>query len=278
MTSLVGLINSILIAIFGWVFAPFKGLHPFWPIALVSLVTAVLMLWVFGKLSNQGAIKVVRQRIRGNLLAVRLYQHDVKTILNLQWRIVVDTLIYLRYSLGPFLVMVIPIVLVLAQLQLYFSVRPVEVDESIVVKAKLNQPDLLNSSNLELQVEENAVATETPPVRSLEDGEVAWRIRGLQPGHHTLKIRVGEHELSKAFVVGESWNKVSFLKTESALDALLYPGETLIESGRPIASVEVNYEPLPILLLGWDFHWLLLFFLLSLIFALLLKKPMGVEI
>jgi hypothetical protein len=278
MTSLVGLINSVMVLLSGWFVSPFRGVHPIWPIAAISLITAVLMLWVFGKLSNQKAIRTVRQRIRGNLLAVRLYQHDVKTILHLQWRIFVDTFIYLRYSLGPFLVMVVPIVLVLAQIQLYFSVKPVEVNQSVVVKAVLKDPSVLTNANASLTVDNQSVEIETPPVRSMEEGEVAWRIKGLQPGRHRLVFQFGGSELEKELVVGDGWTRVPFLRTSSALDAFLYPGEDLITAAQPFSELEVDYSALPILILGWDFHWLLLFFLLSLIFALILRRPMGVEI
>ena len=139
----------------------------------------------------------------------------------------------------------------------------------------LDEPGILIDSKPELEVDSDLIRVETPPVRSMEDGEVAWRIKALQPGRHRFKLRIGENELVKELVVGESWTKVSFLRTSSVLNALLYPGEEMIPAGEPFSAVEVGYSTLPILLLGWDFHWLLLFFLLSLVFALLLKKPMG---
>jgi len=278
MTILVNLINSLGVFLSGWFVAPFEGTHPFWPIVFVSLLTAIAMLWIFGKLSNQEAIRIVRQRIRGNLLAVRLYQHDLKIVMYLQKKILVDTFIYLRYSLGPFLVMVIPIVLILAQLQLYFSVQPAQVDESLIIRAVVADPEILQDTIPELVADSDSVRVETPAVRSLEDGEVAWRIKPLRPGRHTITLRIESRGVTKLLVVGEDWTGVPFLRSNSSLDALLYPGEEMIPDGEPFTAVEIGYDPLPILLAGWDFHWLVLFFLLSLLFALLLKKPMGVEI
>jgi hypothetical protein len=254
------------------------GAHPFWPIAAIALITAVAMLWLFGKISNQKAIRIIRQGIRGNLLAVRLYQHDLKTVMQLQWRILIDTFHYLRYSLGPFLLMVIPIILILAQLQLYFSVRPLRVDESVVVIVAVDEPALLEGSEPDLEVDPEQVEIETPAVRTIEEGEVAWRLRALQPGRHELVVRIANQKLSKDLVVGDNWSQVAFQRSRSALSSLLFPGERVIPAQDPFSSFEIQYRPLPILIWGWDFHWLLLFFLLSLIFVLLLRKPMGVEI
>ena len=54
--------------LFDGIFWPFMGLDPLWSLTLISFATGILMLWIFGKVSDQDRIKVVRDNIRGNLL------------------------------------------------------------------------------------------------------------------------------------------------------------------------------------------------------------------
>jgi len=45
------------------------------------------MLWIFGKVSNQDAIHKVRDRIRGNLLGVRIFGDEIGIMFRLQGKI-----------------------------------------------------------------------------------------------------------------------------------------------------------------------------------------------
>ena len=71
-----GLFNKLLTLLFGLLFRPFQSFDPIWALIFISLVAGVLMLWLFGKVSNQETIRAVRDRIRGNLLGVRLFGDD----------------------------------------------------------------------------------------------------------------------------------------------------------------------------------------------------------
>lgn len=274
MTTFVNTINIAATVAFSWLLLPFRGLNPLWAIAVVSLICGVTMLWIFGKVSNQSAIRIVRERIRGNLLAVRLYQHDVGVVLRLQLAILTDTGLYLRYSLLPVLVLFVPVVLILAQLNLYFDLRPLRPGEKTLVKVKVQDPSEV--ADLELKVPEG-VAIEIPPVRLESEKEVVWRIRATASGQHTVTVVCDTSEVAKSLAVGEKWMMVPSLATRSVLDGILFPGEPLIGSGGCIESIEIGYRPAELELLGWNVHWLLLFLVLSIASAFLFKRPLGIE-
>jgi hypothetical protein len=235
------------------------------------------MLWVFGRVSNQKVISRVREEIRGNLLAVRLYQHDVGVVLRLQGRILRATLVYFRYSFRPILILIVPVFLILAQLNLYFSLRPLQEGETALVKAKLHSLSIGGADEPQLEASE-VVRVETPGVRIEAEREVAWRIRAVESGHHRVIVRRGSEKVEKALVVGGRWDRVSHLRTDSLLDLLLYPGEDAIFGEAGINSIEVTYPSLRLRLFGWDVHWIVLFLVISLASAFILKRPMGVEI
>jgi hypothetical protein len=275
-TTLIAVLNRLLTNVFTLLFWPFQNLEPVWALLFTSLLTGTVMLWIFGKVSNQKAIERVRNRTRGNLLGVLLYQHDIKVVLRLHGLILRDTLIYLRHTLLPMLLLTVPLVPVLAQLNLFFSSRPLQAGEAPLVKLKL---DDLAAMPAEVNLEGNsAVKVETPGVRITSEGEVAWRVRAVQPGVHRLVLRMGQDTLEKQVRVGGRWGAVPARKTGNWLDLLLYPGEEPLEPGQRAKSIEVRYQPLSLTVMGWSLHWLILFVVLSIAVSFAFKGVLGVEV
>jgi len=117
MTNLVYALNRVLTAGFDLLFRPLGLLSPLLSLTLFSAATGLLMVWVFGRVSNQEKIRTVKDRIQANLIAVRLFQNSVGVFFRIQGRIFLSTLLYMGLSLKPMLVMIVPVLLVLIQLQ-----------------------------------------------------------------------------------------------------------------------------------------------------------------
>ncbi len=60
------------------------------------------------------------------------------------------------------------------------------------------------------------------------------------------------------------------------MNELLYPSEAPIERSGPVASISVDYPANELAIFGWRVPWLVPFVGLSLVFALVLKRPFGV--
>ena len=277
MTALVGALNSVINPIFRLLFAPFASLHHWWPMLVISALTALIMLWIFGKVSKQEKIRAAKSRIRGNLLGVRLFQHDVAIVMRMQAKILKDTFYYAGLSMVPMLVLLLPVALIIIQLNLYFAAQPLATDQAALVKVDWRGQALVPDLKL---TAEGGVVVETEAVRvASESGvEVWWRIRGDQPIASRLKLEGAGVSLEKEVSVGSGWGVISTLRTQSALDLLLYPGEAPIEAGSSVFDLEIQYPEQSFPLLGWDLHWLLVFFALSVIFSFAFKGFMGVEL
>jgi len=262
--------------LFDLLFWPFRGLAPLWALLVVSLLSGVLMLWIFGKVSNQDAIREVRDRIRGNLIAVRLFGDDLGLMFRLQGRLLWDNVIFLRHAFVPVLVMIVPVLLILVQLNLWFGARPLEPGEAAMVKVTVRDVAALDRGVV-LEAPEG-VAVETPGVHVKSLREVAWRIRADRPGRFDLVVKAGGEPVVKELQVGQRWGAVSTLRTgKSFIDSLLYPGEPPIGDGA-VESIEVRYEYLPLRLFGWHVNWLFFFFILSIVSGFAFRKPLTVEI
>jgi hypothetical protein len=208
---------------------------------------------------------------------VRLFQHDALVLLRLQGRILRDTLVYMRHSLVPLLVMILPAIWIMTQLNLRFTSRPLAPGERTVLKVKVRDAAALGGP-IALEASEG-VEVETPPVRIASLREAAWRVRVDSPGRHRVTVVLGEERLEKSLAAGGGWAAVSARRTGAGpLDALLYPGEPPIAPASAIESIEVNYDSASIRLFGLNWNWIVFFFVFSLIFGFLFKGPMGVEI
>ena len=277
MATIVKWTDAAITGAFDLLCLPLLGLAPIWAMIVISLLTGILMLWIFGKVSNQNAIALIKDKIRGNLIGVRLFQSDIMTVLRLQVRIVRDTLTYMKYSVVPMLIMFVPVMFVIIQLNLRFSVRPLMPGEQVMLKVKVRDAAIL-TGDLRLEVPEG-VKIDTPPVRIASQKEASWRLVAEQPGRHRLVIRAGGEAVEKELIVGGEWGAVSALRTgKNLLEMLLYPGEDPLGASMAVESIEVKYPPLEMPIFGFQLNWLVLFFILSIVFGFAFKGVFGVQI
>lgn len=277
MVTVIDFLNRVLTPAFDLVCWPFRTVPPIWAMTMISLASGVVMVWIFGKVSDQETIRRIREHIRGNLIGVRLFQSDIGVVLRLQRRILGDTFRYMRLAVVPMVVLLVPVVLIMTQLNLRFSARPLLPGEAVIVKAYLRDVGSLDK-NVTLEVGDG-VSVETRGVRVPSTREVAWRIRAESSGEHVMVIRVGEDAIDTHLVAGDQWGAVPQRRTGRGMwDTLLYPGEPPIPSSHPVEAVEIVYPALDLSSFGLAVNWLVAFFVLSLAFGFAFKDMLGVEV
>jgi len=274
-----GIINSVLGKFFDLLLLPFRSLNPWAGLAFISLLTGLLMLFIYRLTSNQTGIRAVKDRIKAHLLELRLFQDNMGVTMKAQGHILRANLRYLALNLKPLLVMIVPLILILAQLNLWFGSEPLAVGRPAILKVKL-KPDV-NVLGTEFSLESpDQIAVETPPLRMEELKEVDWRINPTSPGIFNLTIIAAGKSYQKSVVVGgRRLEKVSSLKVKrSVLDEALYPGEKALPRESPIKTIEVVHPAKKLPIFGLRLHWLIAYLGLSILFGFALKKPFRVEI
>ena len=237
------------------------------------------MVWIFGKVSNQDEIKKTRTRMSAELIALRLFKDDLRVFFQIQYQILTWTLKYLKHSLIPMVIIMVPVMAILIQLNLHYGMRPLEIGEQSLVKVKLRDAGTLEQGTEITLQSKDGLDIETAGVRIPETREVAWRVRGVSPGRFDLTVKAGDESVTKEMAVGNLEEGVSSLRTgEHWLTNLLYPGEAPISKQSAIESIEILYPEMDITFLGWGIHWMILFFVLSLVFGYSFKGKLGVQI
>ncbi|MFZ2055310.1 MAG: hypothetical protein WAU81_14075 [Candidatus Aminicenantales bacterium] len=272
-------VNTVLGKLFDLIFLPFRSLNPWAGMVIISLLTGLLMLFIYRLTSNQGGIREVKDKIKAHLLELRLYKDNMGVTMKAQGQILRANLRYIVLNFKPLLVMIVPFVLVLAQLNLWFGSEPMEVGRPAIVKVELAPEIRLLDMEFVLEAPPQ-ITVETPPLRLEELKEVDWRIRAESPGIFDLTVRAGEQKVLKTVVVeGRPLQKISSLKVRrNLLDEVLYPGEKPLPGGNPVRSVELAYPAGRLNLFRLRVHWLIAYLGLSIVFGFALKRPFKVEI
>jgi len=286
------LLNAALRAVFDVALRPFAALPPIVPVTIVALVSGIFALLVYRWTSNQTAIAAVKRRLFGHLLEVRLFNDDLRAVLAAQLRLLRENLTYLRLNLVPLLWMIVPFMLLIAQLQFHYGYDGLEAGERtlLVVDLAPTEPAAAGGDQtatrppVELEAPAG-VAVETAGVWVPSLRQVVWRLRANEPGRHELVVRVDGGEFTKSLFVadpqgGASWVRRSPTRRRAAiLDQLLYPAEPSLPRGGPIERIDVQYGTAAISFFGlFDVHWLIAFLILSLAFAFALRNRFGVTL
>lgn len=274
-----GVVNLVAAKIVDVLVLPFRGLSPWFAMIFVSLATAFLMLWIFKLTSNQERIKKAKNAIKAHLLELRLFKDNMRISLRAQGKILKANLAYVTGNLKPMLVMIVPVVLVLAQLNLWFGAAALRPGEQTLVKVGIDEAK--DPLAMEIGLEPSAgIAVETPGVRVADEHEIAWRIRALAEGPATLTFDVAGRTIVKPVAIGgRALAKVSPLTVDrSIFRQLLYPGEKPLPADTPLRSIEVLYQAKDLSLFGVSVNWLVAYFILSIIFGFAFKGIFKVEI
>lgn len=279
------IINSIFGVVVDLALFPFREMSPMIGLTCFSLAAGVGMLYVFKWTSDQKGLEDVKRKIHAGIFEIRLFSDDIRAIFTAQRDIFRYNFVYLRLALAPLLWMIIPFVLMVAQLQLHYGYEGLMVGEPVIVKVAMSGERAVynglgveggvGSSVVELEVPDG-LRLETPrlTIRSLNQAE--WRLVADEPGSYELGIRVGDQVYSKSVEVSSQVVKRSPIRTDRFLDQLLYPGEPGFPSGAAVSAIEVLYPEREVNFFGWDTHWLVPFSIIAIILAFALKKPLRV--
>ena len=276
---MINFINSIFNLIFGLLFLPFQNASPIWGVLILSAITGVLMLFVYKATSDQAGIKQAKNRVKGHFLAIRLYRDDISIMFDTMKNIILSNLAYMRKSLRPMLFLSIPIGIVLVQLGTRYEFRPFKVGETIVLSLGLaDVTPNMDLARVELDLPEGLVV-DMPPVRIVDLREVNWRIKAEKAGTYEIAFRYGKDEVTKTLHVVDKLVPISSTRAQNDLAvSLMNPHESTLDGSSFASAVSVFYPSRGLDLFGIESHWLVAFFVFSLIAAFSLKGALGVEV
>jgi len=265
--------------VFALLFWPLRTLGDWPAMIIIAFLTGLLMLFIFRFTSNQAGIRSSKNRIKAHLLELRLYKDNLAQQLRSQSKILAANGRYIGYAVVPMLVMVVPVVLILIQLGLWYESRPLRVGESALLKIKLAEGGRPLETEFRLEAPPG-IEVETQALRIEDEGEVDWRLKARDEGVHVLVIQAGGERVTMPVTAGPGrLARIAAVKPGPGFFGQLFnPGDKPIPKSAGIASVEVAYPPRTMSLFGWRIHWLIAYFVLSVAIGFAFKGVFKVEI
>lgn len=240
----------------------------------ISLLLGAVMLWVFGRTSNQKAIKAAKRRVQACLYEMRLFTDEPSLVWKAQVGLVAANVRYIGLMLVPAVIVTIPMVLLFARLEAFYGMAPLQPGRETIVTMQMKTPLDPAAAPPSLTAPPE-IAIETPPVRIIGDRQVSWRIRPKAPVSGVLRIALPDRVIEKRIEAGTGLRNLSDRRVSGLLDSVFHPAESRLPAGN-IDWIEVRYPSATIPWLGLNLHWLIWLILISMLSALLLRGRFGV--
>lgn len=285
-------INGLVTQLFDLLLIPFEAMGREVSMIAVGGIFGVLALVVFKHISSQKGIKAAKDKIKGHMIAIRLYQDDLVVVGTSIVKVLLRNLQYVALNFGPFLPLAIPFVFVIAQMVTRYSFEPLPVvavedvdgmlaGQGTELRIEFKEGSKGRAGELEVILPEGLVAA-SPLVRSAGAGVAFQEIVAVAPGQHEVELRFPDGtSYTKMVVAGdEAPRLMQPERVAGAFSAALWPAEPSFDEESPLSHVAFVYPerdcgwlPLsgPLGVMTW-------FVVASMVFAFAAIKPLGVQI
>ena len=242
---------------------------------LCSFLAGLLIALAFRWLADGAKIRRARDEMLAHMLAIRLFRDQIAAAL---WSYPLAGRAAVRYvglGLPALAAVLLPLLCLYSQLEGRLDFAAPAAGRQLLLTARLRPGADLNQARLEVPA---AVRVTAPPVHLPQSGEVTWRTQPAECGSFDARLVVGGFQAGKRIQVCDSFRR---LQPESASAswpmALFTAGDGQLPAGGAVQSITLDYPERRLALAGHELDWRLLFVLLAIFFAFLLKPITGAE-
>jgi len=282
-------INHAARSIFDVLLTPFELLGQQMSLILVSGLFGIVALLIFKRISWQAGIKATKGKIKGNMIAIRIYQDDLWIVAKSVVRVLLRNFQYLGLNFGPILPLFIPFMIVCAQFVVRYGFDPLPVvaseegllpGQGTMVEVEFHRDERAAIAGLSLDYP-NGIVPISPLVRSTADGRAFQEIVATRPVDGEIELVVGGRSVgTKRIVAGdEPTRSMQPERVSSFWAAWLWPAEDTFPSNSPVERIAFVYPDRDLgFLPGGAFGIILVFFLSSVVFGIAILKPLNIQI
>ncbi len=268
--SVAGVISRICNAACDPLAAPFRAWSHWWALSVFSLVIAVIALLAFKFFSNQQGLARARGRMLARVLELRLYKDDLPGIFGAFGRVLGAMSGYLAAYVKPLLVLIIPVSLILIQMSCWFDHRPFRAGETGLLTITFAKDADIMMQDAAVTAS-GTVALETDALRIPAERQMVWRFRATGGGPARLDISVDDEQVCMDVLCGGGLKKIAAARAAPSFwSTLAHPAAPPLPADSLVERIELRYPAGP--------SWLLPSFVLMIVFGLLLKPFLRVEL
>ncbi len=282
-------LNHAATALFDVVLTPLEALGMEFALIAVSGAFGVLALLIFKHISSQSGIKAAKDKIKGHMIEIRLYQNDLVLVSRAIAKVLMRNVQYVVFNFGPFIPLSVPFAFVIAQMVVRYGFMPVPVQEDhtqllagqgLTIRIELAEGHEREASDLQLILPDGVEAVSklvAVPAKGLAFQEIV----ATRSGEFDLTLSLGGVESVKRLAAGDvSPRLLQPERVTDFLSAVLWPAEDTFSEESGIARVAFIYPESD---LGWlpgsgPLGVILVFLVASMLFGVAALKPLGVQI
>lgn len=199
-----------------------------WTLIPVSVIYGFVAALLLRRFSDREAVWASIDRMIAHVMEFRLFLDTPSLILRAQRDLLLENGRLLRLMLLPCVMLAVIFIALFPQLDALYGHAPLRPGEPSVVSAHIDGEAMLEAPA--------GIRIETPPVQSLHDHQVSWRIRPAGNTAGELRVIEGGRVLTKRIVAG-----------------------TGFISGYSSRAIDIRYPRRSV----FGTHWLVWFFLIS---------------
>jgi len=284
-------LNRLTTKIFDVLLTPFELMGIELSLILVSGIFGIIALLIFKQISWQHGIKGVKGKIKGDMIAIRLYQDDLAVVGGSVVKVFLRNFQYLSLNFLPILPLMVPFVLVMAQLAVRYSFAPIPVEDPSVAASMLAGEGTMLEIRMKPGREADVAGMRmhlppglkevSPLVRNATDGVAIQEVIAIQGGEWEIELEFADGTRARKRIVtgDEPARTMQPERVASFWLSWLWPAEDRFDADSPLDSVKFEYP-------DRDLRWLpdgigaviLIFFISSMVFGAAILKPLGIQI
>ncbi len=298
-------VNAGMKGLFDVLWTPFAAAPLWFGLLVLGVAFGVVALLAMKYTTNQKRVEHFKDRYQGHILAIKLFrdalQPSVEVLVgrirddvaagllrpDLDAEGVVSLMVgaYLGEQFKPMLVMLVPFMLLFAQMQMRLGYRPLDVGAPVLLTIDLAPGLSAEEMALEFALPAG-LETRAKMVREPSENRVVVPIAATAAGAHLLKLTCGGETVEKLVHAGpiDGAPMVMPVRSNDFFDQLLYPGEDSFGSSSKFRRISLAYPVRPIDCFGLDLSFgseigmAMTFVLITIIAAFGLKGVFGVTI
>ncbi len=281
-------INAALRPFFDLLLYPLREAPAIVGVTLFSLLFGIVALWLVKLTSNPAKVDAAKRKVAAGLLEIRLFNDNLRIIFRAVGSILRHQAAYTGHLLVPLALMILVFLPMLAQLEFHWGRQGLAAGDSVVFKVVLEEGwesrlptdggEGTPRPDLALEVPDG-LSLASPPVWSPAEREMAWQMQADAEGAYEVGVRLGDTTHVKTVGVTDSIRRVSPERLAASFtNQLLYPAEPSLPRDSGIEKIGLTYPTRDVWFFGWHTHWIIVVLILSIVFALILRGPMGVTI
>jgi hypothetical protein len=259
--------------------SPLAVLPPFVGLLVVSALSTAGTLLLIKVTSHANRIEATKRQLYAALLEMRLFNDDLRAVLRAAGELLSCDVAYLREFVPSILLASIPVAILLVHLDSFYGSTGLVLGQSALITVGLED------SSHDASSESPAATVEVPPGIRLDtlalwfpaSREVIWQITPERLGRFELVVKMAGEHVSKRVEVSDAIIRRAPSRTGGTWWADVFSAaDQRLASNGVIRSVDVQYPRREMSISGWRVHWLVIFLVSSLIFAVVFKRPLGV--